>query len=89
MVKFLKPLKWSPDGCRIETIAAGEHDELPARAIEIAGQIGILAESEKGSGEVIPPVAPPDPDQAPSQDVSPEPEPEPTVVTKPEKNAKK
>ncbi len=42
MITLLKPLKWSPDGCRIEIIAAGEHDELPARAIEIAEQIGIL-----------------------------------------------
>lgn len=42
MVTLLKPLKWSPDGCRIETIEAGEHDELPMRAIEIAEQIGIL-----------------------------------------------
>ncbi|HFX7197795.1 TPA: hypothetical protein ACNVTR_004650 [Escherichia coli] len=39
---LLKPLKWSPDGCRIEIIEAGEHEELPARAIEIAEQIGIL-----------------------------------------------
>lgn len=42
MVTLLKPLKWSPDGCRIETIEAGEHDEIPMRAIEIAEQIGIL-----------------------------------------------
>lgn len=89
MVILLKPLKWSPDGCRIETIEAGEHDELPARAIEIAGQIGILAEAETGNGEDIPPVPPPDPEPAPLQDVPPEPEPEPTVVTKPEKAAKK
>ncbi|EHM8973040.1 hypothetical protein [Escherichia coli] len=42
MITLLKPLKWSPDGCRIEIIEAGEHEELPARAIEIAEQIGIL-----------------------------------------------
>lgn len=89
MIILLKPLKWSPDGCRIETIEAGEHDELPARAIEIAEQIGILAEAETGSGEVNPPVPPPEPNPAPSQDALPEPEPEPTVVTKPEKTAKK
>jgi len=89
MVILLKPLKWSPDGCRIETIAAGEHDELPARAIEIAGQIGILAEAEPGGGEVIPPVPPTEPNPDPSKDILPEPEPEPTVVNKPEKSAKK
>lgn len=89
MVKLLKPLKWSPDGCRIETIAAGEHEELPARAIEIAEQIGILAEVETGGGEVIPPVPPPGPNPAHSQDILPEPEPEPTVESKPGKNAKK
>ncbi|HAW3686735.1 TPA: hypothetical protein NVL72_004042 [Citrobacter freundii] len=89
MVILLKPLKWSPDGCQIETIEAGEHDELPARAIEIAVQIGILAEAETGSVEDIPPVPPPDSNPAPSQDVPHEPEPEPMVVTKPEKTAKK
>lgn len=47
MVTLLKPLKWSPDGCRIETIEAGEHDELPMRAIEIAEQIGILCVDSK------------------------------------------
>lgn len=35
-------LKWSPDGCRIEVIPAGEHPELPDRALEIASQLGIL-----------------------------------------------
>ncbi|WET42503.1 hypothetical protein [Citrobacter enshiensis] len=35
-------LKWSPDGCRIEVIPAGEHPELPGRALEIASQLGIL-----------------------------------------------
>ncbi|MCX9065071.1 hypothetical protein NLN84_05645 [Citrobacter portucalensis] len=89
MVILLKPLKWSPDGCRIETIEAGEHDEIPARAIEIAGQIGILAEAQIGSGEGIQSVPPLEPNPAPSQDAPTEPEPEPTVVTKPEKNAKK
>ncbi|HGF0769565.1 TPA: hypothetical protein ACF7ZB_001883 [Kluyvera georgiana] len=47
MVTLLKPLKWSPDGCRIETIEAGEYDELPMRAIEIAEQIGILYVNSK------------------------------------------
>lgn len=89
MVILLNPLKWSPDGCRIEIIEAGEHDELPARAIEIAEQIGILAQAETGSGEVIPPVPPSEPNPAPSQDALPEPEPEPTVVTKPKKTEKK
>lgn len=48
-------LKWSPDGCRIEVIPAGEHPELPDRAQEIASQLGIL--------DVDSP--PPDPQQAP------------------------
>lgn len=89
MFKLLAELKWSPDGCRVETIPRGEHEDLPERAIEIAGQLGILAETEPGGVEVIPPVLPTEPNPAPSQDILPEPEPEPTVVNKPEKNAKK
>ncbi len=42
MVTLLKALKWSPDGCRIETLPAGEHEDLPPRVLEIAEQLGIL-----------------------------------------------
>lgn len=81
MVTLLKPLKWSPDGCRIEIIEAGEHEELPARAIEIAGQIGIL-DIEEPSGDIDPPPAPP-------LEPGPVVEIEPVVDEKPQKNSKK
>lgn len=83
MVTLLKPLKWSPDGCRIEIIEAGEHEELPARAIEIAGQIGILG-IEEPSGDIDPPPTPP-PEQVPVVDE----EPAPVVDVKAQKNSKK
>ena len=83
MVKLLKPLKWSPDGCRIEIIEAGEHEEIPARAIEIAGQIGIL-DIEEPSGDIDPPPAPP-PELGPVV----EEELAPVVDVKVQKNSKK
>ncbi|HAT3456194.1 TPA: hypothetical protein ACW7KA_004533 [Citrobacter freundii] len=46
-------LKWSPDGCRVETILAGEHEELPVRAIEIAAQLGILGVDTENEQEII------------------------------------
>lgn len=47
-------LKWSPDGCRVETIPAGEYEELPARAIEIAEQLGILGGDTGNEREMLP-----------------------------------
>ncbi|MFO3903824.1 hypothetical protein AAHD62_04750 [Enterobacter hormaechei] len=81
MITLLKPLKWSPDGCRIEIIEAGEHEELPARAIEIAGQIGIL-DIEEPSGDIDPPPTPP-PEPGPVVEI------DPVVDEKPQKNSKK
>ncbi|WJM83219.1 hypothetical protein [Pectobacterium brasiliense] len=44
MFNLLKDLKWSPDGCIVETISAGSYQdgELPARALTIAEQLGII-----------------------------------------------
>lgn len=44
MFELRKDLKWSPDGCTVETISAGSYQdgELPARALTIAEQLGIL-----------------------------------------------
>ena len=47
-------LNWSPDGCRVETIPAGEHEELPTRAIEIAEQLGILGVDTGNEQEMFP-----------------------------------
>lgn len=46
-------LKWSPDGCRVETIQAGEYEELPSRAIEIAAQLGILGVDTENEREIV------------------------------------
>lgn len=46
-------LKWSPDGCHVETIPAGEYEELPARAIEIAAQLGILGVDTEIEQEIV------------------------------------
>ncbi len=35
---------WSPNGFDIEEVEAGEHEELPERAIEIAESLGVLNE---------------------------------------------
>lgn len=61
-------LKWSPDGMRVEVIRAGEYDDgaLPARAEEIATELGII---KFGGGGVHVPAEP-----------EPEPEPEPAVT---------
>lgn len=48
MFKLLTELKWSPDGCRVETIPKGEHEDLPERAVEIAIQLSILDQSTGG-----------------------------------------
>ena len=65
MITLLKALKWSPDGCRIETLPVGEHEDLPPRAIEIAEQLGILGAIEGGEKK-------PDADQQPEQPEQPE-----------------
>ncbi|WP_374684760.1 hypothetical protein [Scandinavium hiltneri] len=89
MIILLKPLKWSPDGCRIETIDAGEHEELPARAIEIAGQIGILGETKSDGEGDVPPAPNPDDDPPPPSESDPDSESGSVVDEKPQKNAKK
>ncbi|HDL7225487.1 TPA: hypothetical protein PXN00_001097 [Yersinia enterocolitica] len=42
MHKLIKNLDWSPDGCHVETLLAGEYEELPARVLVIASQLNIL-----------------------------------------------
>ncbi|EKN4723988.1 hypothetical protein GNO67_002986, partial [Yersinia enterocolitica] len=42
MHKLTKNLDWSPDGCHVETLPAGEYEELPARVLVIASQLNIL-----------------------------------------------
>ncbi|WP_304167792.1 hypothetical protein [Lonsdalea britannica] len=63
MNKLTKDLKWSPDGCTIETISAGEYQagDLPERAIAIAMQLGIYESdgaddvgADDGAGETEP-----------------------------------
>lgn len=61
MVKLLQTLKWSPDGCHVETISAGEHQELPPRAVEIALQLGILDQSGVGQKNIEQPEQPEQP----------------------------
>ncbi|HAT4609368.1 hypothetical protein [Citrobacter freundii] len=59
-------LKWSPDGCRVETIQAGDYEELPSRAIEIAAQLGILGVDTENEREIV--------SEQPEQPEQPEPE---------------
>ncbi|HHH1143893.1 hypothetical protein [Yersinia enterocolitica] len=42
MHKLTKNLEWSPDGCHVETLPAGEYEKLPARVLDIASQLNIL-----------------------------------------------
>lgn len=44
MPELLRELKWPPDGCIVESIPAGVYSdgELPARAEEIATELGII-----------------------------------------------
>lgn len=44
MPELLCEFKWSPDGCIVETLPAGVYSdgELPARAQEIATELGII-----------------------------------------------
>lgn len=51
MPELLRELKWSPDGCTVESIPAGVYPdgELPARAEEIAAELGII---KFGGGDV-------------------------------------
>ncbi|WP_127958084.1 hypothetical protein [Serratia microhaemolytica] len=50
MIKLLEDLKWSPNGCVIEIIRAGEYQpsELPERAIAIASQLNIICSVDSG-----------------------------------------
>jgi len=54
MIKLTRALKWSPDGMRVETVEAGEYDQLPDRAVEIAAQLGILANDTVDESEIKP-----------------------------------
>jgi len=56
MIKLLKELKWSPDGCAVETISPGEYQVgiLPPRAVAIALELGFLEDSE--SSDIQPPL---------------------------------
>lgn len=51
MPELLRELKWSPDGCIVESIPAGVYSdgEPPVRAEEIAAELGII---KFGSGDV-------------------------------------
>jgi len=69
MYTLNQPLTWAPDGMNIETIPAGEHDELPEKAIQIALELNILEEIER---QELPP----------ENTEKPEPEPEPEPVKK-------
>ncbi|ENE2789214.1 hypothetical protein ABNF24_004245, partial [Yersinia enterocolitica] len=42
MHKLTKNIEWSPDGCHVETLPAGEYEKLPARVLDIASQLNIL-----------------------------------------------
>ena len=57
MPELLRELKWSPDGCIVESIPAGGYSdgELPVRAEEIAAELGI---NKFGSGGVHVPAEP-------------------------------
>ncbi len=72
MHKITRSFVWSPDGCHIARIEAGEHDELPERAVQIAEQLGFLGVDNK-------PVVSQDP---PEPEPEPEPEPVPTKKKK-------
>ena len=65
MPELLRDLKWSPDGCVVETITAGMYSDgdLPARAEEIATELGII-KFGGGDDHVYVPVEPePEPEQ--------------------------
>ncbi|WP_448216284.1 hypothetical protein [Endozoicomonas sp. 2B-B] len=49
MITITKSFKWSPNGYDVETVAAGEHEELPERAQLIAKELGVLGDSEADS----------------------------------------
>ena len=46
MITIKESFNWSPNGYDIETIEAGDHDELPDRAVAIAGELDLLADVE-------------------------------------------
>lgn len=41
-IKIIKAFQWSPNGYDVATVDAGEHETLPARAAEIAAQMGAI-----------------------------------------------
>ncbi|VAL80473.1 Uncharacterised protein [Enterobacter hormaechei] len=57
-----KNVKWSPDGCRVEVVAAGSYQdgELPDRFLVIAEELGVIDTVEGGEKK-------PDADQQPEQ----------------------
>lgn len=42
-----KSFKWSPNGYDVETVEAGEHEELPEKVVEIAKELDVLEGSKK------------------------------------------
>ena len=62
-----KNVKWSPDGCRVEVVAAGSYQggELPDRFLVIAEELGVIDTVEGGEKK-------PDADQQPEQQEQPE-----------------
>ena len=65
MPELLRELKWSPDGCIVESIPAGVYPdgELPARAEEIATELGII---KFGGGDHFPAEPEPEPEPEPA-----------------------
>ncbi|TKI02682.1 hypothetical protein FCN80_24240 [Martelella alba] len=59
-MKLLKDLKWSPDGVQIDIIPFGEYQngEIPARAVVIAGHLGISEIIEDSGQDTNTPVEP-------------------------------
>ena len=65
LLKLLKDLQWSPDGCVVVTIPAGDYppEEIPECAQVIAGQLGIIEKFADGlKGDNIPPEPEPEPE---------------------------
>ncbi|QMR77823.1 hypothetical protein [Enterobacter sp. RHBSTW-00175] len=67
MLILKKNVKWSPDGCRVEVVAAGSYQdgELPDRFLVIAEELGAIDTVEGGEKK-------PDADQQPEQPEQPE-----------------
>ncbi len=54
MFNLRKDLKWSPDGCTVQTIPAGSYQDgdLPERALTIAEQLGVLETIDKDDQQI-------------------------------------